>query len=97
MPDERQFFLFDSVRQRIASTGSWDEFIAALRELPDGIEVERFNTCCAPCDYAMPDRAHEELETVRLSKRIAWRPDPSIGRPWTLVCTCESTSRGNWP
>jgi hypothetical protein len=90
--DDVLFCLFDAVQGRRAVTSSWEEFLRAVRELPDGVEVQHFNQCCAPWDYAMPDSKWESLSKVIKQKHWTWREDPTSGIPVTIVCTCESRS-----
>lgn len=90
---ERLFCLFDNVKKRILATQSWDKFYDALVKWPDGIEVQRFNTCCAPIDYRLPDAQSQSLDAVMRMKEWRWRVDPVSGLAVTLVCTCESKDR----
>ena len=87
---ERHFRLFDNGRKVVAATRSWDDFMRQVRDWPDDIEVQRFNTCCVPFNYAMPEAAGLEFDRTATAKGWTWRIDPADNLACTIVCTCES-------
>ena len=71
---ERLFYLFDNVRRAYVATGSWPEFLAAMRAVPEGTRIQKFYKCSAAWDYAMPDAQSNQLDRVMKSRRLSWRP-----------------------
>ena len=73
-----QFHFYDKRARRHLVTESWDLFLAEMSRVPEGTTVQRYFTCGAPFEYAMPEDKSRQLESL-------------VKFTYTLVCTCEST------
>jgi len=62
--DERRFNIYDSQARTMFKTSDFDAFLAKLDSLPEGIEVQRLDSCGRTDTYDMPADARQKLVQV---------------------------------
>ena len=69
----RFFCLYDNRSRTSLATESWSKFLAALRSVPKGAQLQGFLKCSAPWDHAMPDSERDRLRRDMKARGLSWR------------------------
>lgn len=86
----RRFYVYDNVKKRVFGTSDFEAFLKQLGSLPEGIVVQRFDTCCGSQIYDMPAEARERIEDAMQSGTRKWATSAVRGGNREIVCRCES-------
>ena len=87
---EQRFFLYDNHAKTMFKTDDFDAFLSRLNDLPENIQVQRFDTCTVSRMYDMPTGQYDRLiQTMKRGTRT-WAISSINGLEYTLVCYCES-------
>lgn len=89
-PARRHLLVFDRPRARLFATSEFPKFLAAIGDLPHGVEVAWVETCCAPLSFGLGEQRTAEIRAA-LSAGDRRLPPPKSGDSEALICTCEST------
>jgi hypothetical protein len=83
------FYVFKKPGRTRLRTSSWETFIAELRTVPDGSEIDSVSKCMVPFAWKMPDDKRAELDRVLREKSIKTVSFEDQARH-TSFCYCES-------
>ncbi len=86
-----RFYVYDTTRWSIDTTGDFEEFLRLLSAFPDGAKVRWMSTCCAPTCWAMPEENRKEIAKLIEAKRWNLYEGEEVGH--SIFCTCESRER----
>jgi hypothetical protein len=88
---ERRFYIYDNSAKTYFKTSEFKAFLMQLDKLPQGIEIQYFDTCCDGNAWAMPQEKREQLRAVMAQGARGWAPSTAGGFDHEMVCTCETT------
>ncbi len=86
--NEPAFYVFNKPQRARIRTSTWEGFIAEVRKIPDGCEIDEVNKCMVPFAWGMPDDKRQELERVLSEKSVK---TINLGDQHIDFCSCEST------
>lgn len=88
--DFKVFYLYDNIKKITYKTTNFDIFLEGLKALPEGSEIQRFDTCSRPRLYDIPRSKSEEMTSVFIDRKLRWAISKINGRDKEVICYCES-------
>ena len=86
--DFKVFYLYDNVRKVTYKTTNIDVFLETLKSLPEGTEIQRFDSCTVTRLYDIPRSKSEEMSTLFNDRNLRWATSKISGRDREIFCTC---------
>jgi hypothetical protein len=85
-----RFYVFDRSRRDRSRQATWEAFVAALRAIPDGSELDTVSRCTVPFDWGMPEGRRQELGRLFAEKSFNLVSRDDADRHCAF-CYCETT------
>jgi hypothetical protein len=90
--EERRFYLFDNAAKTVHRTEDFDAFLQQIDSLPEGVEVQRHDTCCGSLHTDMPDGERQRLAAALERGGRRWAHNPVQESDRFITCVCERRS-----
>ena len=91
--DEKHFYVYDNKAKKTYIMSNFEAFLEKIKQLPNGIEIQRFDTCSASQVCDMPTEEWQRLTQVLRAGGRKWATSKINGLDHEVVCTCLSTGR----
>jgi hypothetical protein len=86
--DFKVFYLYDNIQKITYKTSNFDIFLEALKTLPEGTEIQRFDSCTVTRLYDIPRSKSEEMTSLFTDRNLRWATSKITGRDKEIFCTC---------
>ena len=87
--DVRRFYIYDNQAKHTVKAKDFDEFLKRLQGLPEGIAIQRFDTCTVSRLHDLPKEHWQRLKAALNSGRRKWAISRG-GMNHEIICYCET-------